>query len=132
MSPSLDDTFRALAHHGPYATDAYRFLFEALDHAFVLAGKVEAEGKPRHISGQELLEGLRQHALRIFGPLALQTWRSWGVTSSLDWGRIVFLLVDAQVLNRQESDRLEDFDDAFDYERFFVTDYRPDVSGVFG
>ena len=68
---------------------------------------------------------MREHAREAFGPLAPQVWRSWGVHETIDWGHIVFLLVDAGLLNRQESDTLDDFRDGFDYEEAFVKDYKP-------
>ena len=70
---------------------------------------------------------MREHAKELFGPLAAQVWRSWGVTGTLDWGHIVFLLVDNGMLNRQDSDTIEDFRDGFDFEEAFVRNYQPDV-----
>jgi uncharacterized repeat protein (TIGR04138 family) len=128
----MDDTLRKLALSGGYSPEAFRFLFESLEHTLVISGKVKAEGPERHITGQELLDGMRQHARRIFGPLAVQIWKSWGIHCSLDWGRIVFLLVEAGLLNSQKTDRLEDFDEEFDYEKYFVEDYRPEVGGALG
>ena len=120
-----------MAKEGHYSPEAFRFLFESLEHALVISGKVQAEGAERHITGQELLNGMRVYARHIFGPLASQTWKSWGIRSSLDWGRIVFLLVDAGMLNRQETDKLEDFDQPFDFEKYFVEEYEPDLSSSF-
>ena len=127
----MEDAVRKMAADGRYSPEAFRFLFESLEHALVISGKVKAEGTERHITGQELLIGMREYARHIFGPLAAQTWKSWGIEGSLDWGRIVFMLVDAGMLNRQETDTLEDFDQPFDYEKFFVDEYRPDLSGFF-
>lgn len=127
MRRAVEDTFRKLAREGNYSPEAFRFLFEALEHALVLSGKDQAEGSGRHISGEELLAGMRQYARQIFGPLAASTWRSWGIRESMDWGRIVFLLVDAGMLNRQDSDTIEDFKSDFDFEEFFVESYRPDL-----
>lgn len=93
--------------------------------AVKLAGREEAQGVERHVTGQEVLAGIREHALTLFGPLAAQVWRSWGVRDTLDWGRIVFLLVETGLLNRQETDTIEDFHSGFDFEQAFVRDYRP-------
>ena len=68
---------------------------------------------------------MRVHASRLFGPLAAQVWRTWGVHSTTDWGRIVFNLVDSELLRRQESDSIEDFRDGYDFEEVFVQSYRP-------
>ncbi|MCP3916399.1 MAG: hypothetical protein GY711_12650 [bacterium] len=110
---------------GRYKLEAYQFLFDSLDQAVRLAGRDKAEGNERHVTGQELLAGMREHALNLFGPLAAQVWRSWGVHETLDWGKIVFLLVEAKLLNRQEEDTIEDFRDGFDFDTAFVDGYRP-------
>jgi uncharacterized repeat protein (TIGR04138 family) len=47
------------------------------------------------------------------------------VRETLDWGRIVFLLVDNGMLNRQDEDTLEDFRDGFDFDEAFVRSYAP-------
>jgi len=90
-----------------------------------MAGKDSAEGAERHVSGQEVLNGMRAHAADLFGPLAAQVWRSWGVREPIDWGHIVFLLVEAGLLNRQETDTIEDFREEFDFDEVFVQRYRP-------
>jgi uncharacterized repeat protein (TIGR04138 family) len=73
---------------------------------------------------------MREHALRTFGPLAAEVWRSWGVRETLDWGRIVFLLVEAGLLNRQETDTIEDFREGFDFEEVFVRRYTPSLGSL--
>ena len=50
-------------------------------------------------------------------------WRSWGVKRTIDWGEIVFVLVNAGMLNRQETDSVEDFRDGFDFDEAFVEGY---------
>ena len=124
--PLVSDPLRNLAlKDGRFSPEAFTFLYESLDHAVKLAGRESAEGSDRHVSGQELRAGMRAYASEIFGPLAGDVWRAWGVRESLDWGRIVFLLVDAGMLNRQENDSLEDFRDGFDFDAAFVAAYRP-------
>jgi len=108
---------------GRFSVEAFRFLFESLDDAVKLAGKQNAEGLERHVTGQEVLLGMRAHAQRAFGPLAAEVWRSWGLRTSLDWGRIVFLLVDAGLLARREEDSIDDFRTGFDFEHAFVEQY---------
>jgi uncharacterized repeat protein (TIGR04138 family) len=113
---------------GRYSPEAFYFLFEALDVAVQLAGKAGLQGPARHVTGQEVLKGLRAHALTQFGPLASNVWKSWGVRESMDWGRIVFLLVEREMLKRQEDDSIEEFRQGFDFERSFASDYRERLS----
>jgi uncharacterized repeat protein (TIGR04138 family) len=122
----VSDPLRKLAlKDGRYAPEAFGFLYESLDHAVRLAGREESEGTDRHVSGQELLAGMRVYAAELFGPLAGEVWRRWGVRETLDWGRIVFLLVDAGLLNRQDDDKIEDFKDGFEFDDVFVKKYKP-------
>jgi len=120
-----DALLRKLAlKDGRYAPEAYLFLYGSLDHAVRLAGRDDKEGTERHVTGRELLLGMREHAVEQFGPLAGAVWRAWGIRETLDWGRIVFLLVDEGMLNRQDSDSIEDFRDGFDFEEAFVKSYK--------
>jgi uncharacterized repeat protein (TIGR04138 family) len=124
----LSDSVRKLAlQDGRYAPEAFQFLYESLDTAIQLAGRGDAQGKERHVTGQELVLGLRAHAREVFGPLAAPVWRAWGIHETMDWGRIVFLLVEAGLLNRQESDTIDDFRDGFDFDAWFVREYRPSL-----
>ena len=129
----MSDSIRKLAlSDRRYAPEAYAFLFESLDHAVRLAGRSTEEGSARHVSGQELLVGMREYARRLFGPLAGQVWRSWGVHNTLDWGRIVFKLVEAELLRRQESDTIDDFREGFDFDEYFVAGYEPELPRELG
>lgn len=122
----MKDPLRKLAlRDGRYAPEAFTFLYESLEHAVRLAGRDAAEGSARHVSGQELLNGMREYARELFGPLAGEVWRRWGVKESLDWGRIVFLLVEENLLNRQDSDSIQDFAHGFDFDEYFVRGYEP-------
>jgi uncharacterized repeat protein (TIGR04138 family) len=108
---------------GRYSPEAYYFLFEALESAVRLAGKEGLQGSSRHVTGQEVLAGLREEALARFGPLAENVWKSWGIAESIDWGHVVFLLVDQGMLKRQDEDSLEDFRAGFDFHAAFVEAY---------
>jgi uncharacterized repeat protein (TIGR04138 family) len=128
----MDPVRKVWKTDGRYRLEAYQFLFDALDKSVRLAGKDAAQGSERHITGQELLAGMRQHASDLFGPLAAQVWRTWGIKSTLDWGRIVFALVEAKLLNRQETDSLSDFADGYDFDEAFVNHYRPELPRELG
>ncbi len=120
----MDDRLRKLAlGDGRYSPEAFRFLLEGLEYSIQSAGKGHLQGGERHVSGNEVLNGLVEYARRSFGPLAGQVWRTWGLTETLDWGRIVFLLVEAEMLSRQDSDTIEDFQSELDFEQEFVEGY---------
>ena len=96
------------------------YKFEA--YSFVMAGlhySVSRLPKPRHVSGKELSEGLRDYALEQFGPLARTVLEYWGIRSTADFGKIVFLLIDAELLKRTEEDSIHDFDHIYDFDQAF-------------
>lgn len=95
-------------------------------YTFVLAGLTCAVRKlpqPRHITGQELLEGLRLFGLEQFGPLTAQVFEHWGIRQTEDFGHIVFNLVEVRLLRKTEEDTLEDFQAGYDFASAF--DPRP-------
>lgn len=96
---------------------AYLFLLSALHHV------MEELPQPRHITGSELAEGARVLALKQFGPLARTVLEHWGIHSTEDMGEIVFALVEAGVLVKEEEDRAEDFRGIFDFEEAFERNY---------
>ncbi len=115
-----------------YRLEAYQFLFDALDKTVRTAGLDEESEASRHVSGHELLDGMREHATRLFGPLAAQVWRTWGVQSTMDWGHIVFNLVDNELLRRQDSDTIDDFREGYNFDDVFKRAYRPALPAELG
>jgi uncharacterized repeat protein (TIGR04138 family) len=110
-----------------YTADAYGFVREGLDFTIKMRNKPES-GPGRHVSGQELLEGLRLLALQEFGPLACTVLKSWGVTRTEDFGEIVFNLVNKGVLGKTPEDRKEDFAGGYDFHAAFVQPFLPAAS----
>lgn len=108
---------RLRARHPRYHSTAYLFILAALHHV------IERLPEPRHISGRELAEGVRDLALERFGPMSRTVLEHWGISSTRDLGDIVFALVDCGVLLRQDEDSPADFDDVFDFEEVFETSY---------
>lgn len=96
-----------------YAFLAYVFVFEALN--FTLK-KIKER---RHITGQELLEGIRDYAWNQFGSLAKMVFAQWGVAKTEDFGEIVFNLVETGLMGRTETDSREDFKDGYDFDAAF-------------
>ena len=85
---------------------------------------VKAE-RSRHVSGPELLEGLRIYALDQYGPLAKTVLNAWGIKRCQDFGDIVFNLIEYNVFSKTETDRREDFADIFEFEAAFVKPFQP-------
>jgi len=106
-----------------YAEDAYHFLREALDFTIKLLEK-PVEGPGRHVSGQELLEGIRQFTLKEFGPMALRVLNTWGIRRTDDFGEMVFNMVGAGILGKTDEDRREDFAGGYDFDAAFAKPFR--------
>ena len=85
-----------------YAYEAYEFVFLALEHTQKMLGReLDENADPtearHHVSGRQLLEGIREFALQEFGLMAAVVFRMWGVRKTDDFGEIVFNLDDALV-----------------------------------
>ena len=89
MSVSFrEDVEEICKKDGRYQPEAYAFLVEALD----VTMKEVFKANPNHdknLTGKELLEGIRAHALAEFGPLTNIVLAEWGVRSTLDFGAIL-------------------------------------------
>ena len=108
------------ARSGKYCLAAYDFVLRGLDQT------IRALPEVRHVSGQELMEGLQAFAKEQFGPMAKHVLNSWQIMRTEDFGEIVFELVDQGILRKTEDDRLEDFADRFDFDEVFERNYYKD------
>ncbi|MBN1268340.1 MAG: hypothetical protein JXB04_02035 [Kiritimatiellae bacterium] len=128
--PSFEDAVQQILSEDPrYTEQAYLFVREALDFTIKLLAK-PAEGPGRHVSGAELLEGIRQHALKEFGPLARTVLGRWGIQRTEDFGEIVFHLVEKGVLGKTDEDRREDFAGGYDFDTAFRRPFLPRTGAV--
>jgi len=117
-----------------YHPNAYRFMFAALRRTQQSLGRSQAHGpddERAHISGQELLEGIREYALEQFGLMARTVLHCWGIHSTEDFGRMVFELIERGEMRKTENDQLGDFFDLYDFAEAFERQYQIDVSHAF-
>jgi uncharacterized repeat protein (TIGR04138 family) len=116
-----------------YHRDAYLFLREALDHTRAMQERDAKAEKPvrrnilreQHVTGQQLLEGVRELALETFGPMAITVFDEWGVHSCQDFGEMVFILVENQLLRKTDKDSRADFENGYDFEEAFRKPFLP-------
>lgn len=103
-----------------YSYEAYEFVFQALEHTQKMLGRAAIDEKsdpaePRnHVSGRQLLEGIREFALQEFGLMARVVFRMWGIKNTGDFGQIVFNLIDAELMSKTSEDSRADFEDVYD------------------
>jgi len=128
-SINVEDTLEKLIGSDPrYHRDAYYFVRDALD----VAQKKFCENKtePQHVTGQQLLGGIRDHAIDEFGPMALMVLNEWGVRKCEDFGEIVFNMVESSLLGKTDNDTREDFKGGYDFEEAFRHPYMPKTKKV--
>lgn len=101
-----------------YAPESYFYIREALDFTVKMLRK-PAEGTERHVTGQELTEGIRQYTLQEFGPMTLTVMRAWGLQRTEDFGEIVFNLVESGKLGKTDKDTRADFANGYDFYEAF-------------
>lgn len=110
-----------------YDRKAYDFVRLGLEYTVKDLRKrdsVRAE-RSRHVSGPELLEGLRAYALEQYGPLAKTVLNAWGIRSCQDIGGVVFNLIEYNVFSKTDNDRREDFSEVYDFDEAFVKPFQP-------
>lgn len=122
-----------------YHVDSETFVFEALHHTQQMLGRLpdinddnvpgvkdfdEIDEEKVHLSGAELLDGIRDLALERFGLMARSVFASWGITTTEDFGRIVFDMVEHGKMRKTERDQLSDFYEVYDFEQALDRDYR--------
>jgi uncharacterized repeat protein (TIGR04138 family) len=112
---------------GRYDRKAYPFIRQGLDHTVKEIRKKDAEKaqRSRHVTGPELLEGLRTYSLDQYGPLTKTVLNSWGIKRCQDFGELVFNLIEYNVFSKTEDDKREDFADIYTFEDAFVKPFLP-------
>lgn len=124
----FDEVVELICKEDPrYDRKAYTFLRQGLDHTVKELKRKEAAkaGKSQHVSGAELLDGLRGFALDQYGPLAKTVLNSWGIKRCGDFGEMVFNLIEYNVFSKTENDRREDFTELYSFEEAFVKPFLP-------
>jgi uncharacterized repeat protein (TIGR04138 family) len=102
-----------------YTREAYLLVRESLDHTQKTIGKSAKEDAPRHVSGQQLLEGIREYALQQYGPMTLMLLGEWGIRRCEDFGELVFNMVENSLLAKTDEDSRDDFKGGYDFEEAF-------------
>ena len=110
---------------GSFPLNAYLLVFQALDYTGKLYGKkrLSTDEAERHVTGPQLLEGVRRMAVEEYGYLAKTVFEQLNVLTTADVGRIVFFLVEHGLMGKTDRDRMEDFVDQYDFGRAFEEDF---------
>lgn len=108
---------QAIKPQWPYSVEVFEFVQHGVAYTVqALHGRLRPQSKKhRHVGGRELCLGLRQFATKRWGFMARTVLKRWNVNSTLDFGRIVFLMAKVGLLKTSDADRLEDFRDVYDF-----------------
>ncbi len=96
-----------------YKPEAYEFVMEALNYTQKIFKKL------KHVSGKELLKGIRDYGLEKFGYMTKMVFNDWGVKRTEDFGNIVFNMVNTDLLSKTDKDQLEDFKNVYNFNEAF-------------
>ena len=119
MSQNFNDIIDSICERDlRYKEDAYDFVMEALSFT------QRKFRRSKHVTGEELLAGIRDLLLDRYGPLTLSVLKHWGIKSTEDIGNIVFNLVENKVLSKTDEDKVESFRDGYDFREVFDSGYR--------
>jgi len=109
-----------------YQRAAYIYLRDALDYTTKQQKKIKG-ATVRHVAGPELLQGVREYALKEFGPMALSVFSFWGIHRCEDIGHMVFNLIGAGIFGKTDEDSMEDFREVYDFHEAFVKPFEPET-----
>jgi uncharacterized repeat protein (TIGR04138 family) len=109
---------------GVYPPEAYDFVNKGLRYTVLKLQGGSTPDEARHVSGQQLCEGLREYAWQQWGRMATTVLRRWNITCTFDFGRIVYEMVDCGIMRTTDGDSVEDFRRVYDFESALESEYR--------
>ncbi len=104
---------------GRYPIDAFKFLHDGLDRAVRRRHGQTTPGKGHHVTGEEICLALRDLAIKRWGLLAPTVLTKWNIHATIDFGEMVYLMIDRGVWNKTPEDSVEDFRDIYDFHTAF-------------
>ncbi len=125
QSVNFEEVVSELAAKNPrFHRDAFIFVRQGIEFTQKKITK-GGKAKARHISGPELLEGMKEFALEEFGPMAITVLEEWGIRKCEDFGEIVFIMVENGLLSKTQEDSKDDFTNGYTFEAAFREPFLP-------
>ncbi|HUT56467.1 MAG TPA: Minf_1886 family protein [Phycisphaerae bacterium] len=111
---------RVIRSDGRYPPEAYSLLHEGLSKAVqeIYGDDAQTTGR-RHVSGRQLCLAIREMAIERWGLLAKTVLARWNIHSTLDFGNMVYLLIEHDFMRKTEEDSIDDFRDVYDFDKAF-------------
>ncbi len=118
---------RVVREDGRYPLEAFTFLLDGLRRAVrQVHGERTDPQTPSHVTGAQFCHALRDEAIERWGGLARTVLKRWNIHSTMDFGEMVYLLVNNGLMHKTEEDSLEDFRDVYDFEAAFPSAFSLD------
>ena len=113
--------------HNRFSKQAYNFVRQGLDFTVKELKKSDTRraGRSLHVTGVELLMGMRAYALDQYGPMARTVLEEWGIKRCTHFGDIVFNLIEYNVFSKTDQDRREDFSEVYTFAEAFEEPFLP-------
>ena len=129
MNDDPHPIFQLLQTDLRYRLHAYQFVRDSLAFAqeAIPNDNPEPEEEP-HLTGQQLCEAIRLFAIDQFGYMSKTVLNSWGIHGTVDFGEIVYNLIDIGMMKKSETDQREHFADVYSFEKAFVEDFQISIS----
>jgi len=137
MNEISNPMFELMEQDDRYKPEAYEFIRMALAfaHDVMESGSVSKEDmaeltrdtptdddipEESHLTGQELCEAIRRLALLQFGFMTKTVLNSWGIHETLDFGELVYNMIEIGLMKKSKTDSKSDFADVYDFKIAFV------------
>jgi uncharacterized repeat protein (TIGR04138 family) len=127
--PELEDVilnirrrpYEPLARAAQASIDAVMIVHDAVRYATLIARRNSLEIEQRHATALEVCKAFREHAQFYFNDAdeARELLAEWGIRSSSDVGRIVFVMVELGWLRAQPEDSVAQFNGLFTLDTLF-------------
>lgn len=109
-----------------FSVNAYFFILDALRVSAKEIQKTQPDHS-RHLSGEELAKGIRDYALNCFGCMSYTVMDLWGISKTVDFGAIIYNMINVGLLGKSGDDSINDFNDIFDFESVFLKPFEPQI-----
>ena len=109
-----------IARDGRYPPDAFSFLREGMNRAVEKVHGPEAKGESQsHVTGAQVCQAMRDLAIERWGMLAKTVLAKWRIHATIDFGNMVYLLIEHSLMRKTPEDSVEDFRDVYDFDEAF-------------
>ncbi len=110
---------------GRYSLRAFQFVHEGLEFTVKKFHDVDRPvDESHHITGRQLCEGLADLAADKWGRMAKVTLNQLGIKSTIDFGNIVYLMVENKWMHARPEDTIEEFHNIYNFEEVFEKNYK--------